>query len=168
MKRSAQITPRRSQTSNPLVRRQSREAVPEPKGKAPSQLSLPMLGIILSVGAIATTLGVIHVDMHFRVRDYQIETARLQSLVKVRRDEASKIETQLGGLTRDSSLREAALGPLGMQEPTTEVVRGIQIDEQLVAQFETAELKVSESLKQKRALIAQHSQDKEGLLNFQP
>lgn len=118
-----------SRTSSPLVHRSSTEKKRETKEKkGPGQLSITMLFMIVAVGTLGTALGLMHINTRFETRDYKMETARLQNLSKVQHDDIQNLETELGGITRDSNLRYAATGPLGLIEPPTEVVTGIQLD----------------------------------------
>ncbi len=115
-----------------------------------AQLKPYGLLVILAVAAIATALGCLQVKIQFDARDYQIETRRLQELASVHRDEIRKLETRLGDLKRDENLREAALGPLGMVEPSPSDIRSLTIDDTRVQIFRTASTDAREAIESRR------------------
>ena len=108
-------------------------------GERPSQLRLPTLLVILATGAVATTMGVMLVGAQFQARDYEMEARRLQELSRERRDEVKKLQTRLGGMKRSETLREAAMGPLGMIEPHPADISQLDVDPALITEFERAE-----------------------------
>lgn len=106
-------------------RRAPRQSAPR---ESPPTLSVGAVTVIFGAAGIAAALGLSVVHLQFNARDHQIEARRLQELAGQRRDDVRKLETHIGFLTRDESLREAALGPLGMVEPSLESVQDLEVD----------------------------------------
>lgn len=105
---------------------------------SPATLGAAGVLTIFGIAGVATALGLSAVHQQFSVRDHQIEARRLQELAGTRRDDVRKLETQIGFLTRDESLREAALGPLGMVEPAADSVQDLEVDAQRAAEIAAA------------------------------
>ncbi|MGF1573531.1 MAG: hypothetical protein ACFCU1_10725 [Sumerlaeia bacterium] len=116
------------------------------KALGPGQLTLFSLLCIFVVGAVATGLGLWHVQRHFEIRDYEIETARLQSILKVRANEVKKMDAKIATLTRYEDLLSAAKGPLGLVDPQPGVVSGIDVSTNRAELFTEAEKKAKASL----------------------
>lgn len=128
--------------------RQSRRAVAR---EASTPLKVGGLLLILGAGAVAALLGVVIVDVRFEARDMEIETRRLQELAGERRGEIRALEAEIGQLKRGESLREAALGPLGMVEPAPAVVDRMEVSEARAEDYRRAAQKARQRLIDKRA-----------------
>ncbi|MBI5155147.1 hypothetical protein HZA57_07915 [Candidatus Poribacteria bacterium] len=141
------------------LRRQPRTSrtVARDSGKAPkrgSELRVAELLAIVSCGAVAAGLGLLHVNAGFRTRDYEFETRRLQELEQVRHDEVSRLEARLGMLKRKESLRDAALAHLGMVEPASTLVGEVEVNPDRVTAFREASERARTELEGKRQTLA--------------
>jgi hypothetical protein len=127
--------------SDPLIVR--RNSTTKPKGtekpQSPGTLSLPTLISIMLVGIVSMALGLWQVNQNFLVRDYEMETARLQSLVKAKNQELRKTDASIAELTRYDDLRAAATGPLGLVDPHPMDVSGFEVSENRMDEFAAAE-----------------------------
>ncbi|MDK2970790.1 MAG: hypothetical protein PWP23_545 [Candidatus Sumerlaeota bacterium] len=126
-------------------RRTPRETAP------PAPLHIGALALILAAGAVAAALGVVIVDARFEARDLEIETRRIQELSSERRGDIRALEAQIGQLKRGESLRQAALGPLGMIEPAPAVVDRMDVSEERAESIRRASQKARQLLVEKRA-----------------
>lgn len=140
------MSPRRR---TPAPRRPSRRER-RADGQRPAQLRLGGLMMILLTGGAAAVLGVLQVHAQFAARDYEMEARRVQELARERRDDTKKLQTRLGGLKRDETLREAALGPLGMIEPSPDVIGELVLSPSLISEFERAERQARRKLAAER------------------
>ena len=90
--------------------------------KAPSNQTVPQVGsrflmVLLIPGVLFAFVGVLKVKLEFEVRDYQIESRRLQRLASQREDRAHAFETHLSQLQQGDILKTAATSYFGMNEP---------------------------------------------------
>lgn len=136
---------KRERTQRETRRRAPRETA------APAPLHIGALALILAAGAVAATLGVIVVDARFEARDLEIETRRLQELSGERRGDMRALEAQIGQLKRGESLRQAALGPLGMIEAAPAVVDRMDVSGERAQSVRRASQKARQLLVEKRA-----------------
>lgn len=135
---------------NPLItKRKAQKADPKPV-QGPGQLSVFSLVCIIFVGAVSTILGLGHVHQNFQVRDYEIETARLQGLIKVRTNDIKKVDARIATLTKYDDLLGAAKGPLGLVDPEPSVVSGLEVSTSRGLVYAEAEKKAAESLTRQR------------------
>lgn len=116
----------------------------------PKRLRLSSLFVILALGAMGTVLGVTVVDARFTAQDHEFETRRLQESAKLRRDEIRDLNSRIGDFKRGESLREAAMGPLGMIEPSAESVGRLEVDESRVDEVRRAAREARQALIEKK------------------
>lgn len=121
-----------------------------PDAPPPERLRAGGLAVIIAGGVLATFLGVQLVDVRFAARDLEMQTSRLQEIARIERDDASRLEAQLGALRRDERLRATAMDDFGMVEPAALVVEEIAIDAGAAEEIRRAEARAAERLAQRR------------------
>lgn len=140
-----------------------KQAAPKAKApKGPGQLTVFALFWIIFVAAVGTGLGLWHVQRHFEIRDFEIETARLQGNVKVRTNEIKKVDAKTAALTRYEDLLGAAKGPLGLIDPEPGNVSGLTVSMNREKLYEEAEKDAEQSLERQRKLYESRVEETKG------
>lgn len=112
-----------SRSSSARVRR-NRE---QEEATTPPQVGLRFLAVLILLGAGFTGLGVWKVNTVFRVRDYEMETRRLQELAQLRRDRYTALVSRVSQLNRGEVLKATAVEGLGMAAPLPEEMESMVI-----------------------------------------
>ena len=97
--------------------KKSRRLERQEESTPPPQVGLRFLGVLCLVGGLFLGLGIWKVHSVFAVRDYEMETRRLQELAQQRRDRYKALASRLSQLQRGEILKTTAEGSLGMAVP---------------------------------------------------
>ncbi|MCC5875242.1 MAG: hypothetical protein JJU11_03385 [Candidatus Sumerlaeia bacterium] len=93
----------------------------------PPLVGYRFIAIVVLIGACFAGLGFWRVNTVFTVRDYGIETHRLQELARERRDRETLLVARTSQLQRGEVLRSVAESSLGMSEPSPASIETLKI-----------------------------------------
>jgi hypothetical protein len=117
--------------------------------KTSTNQSVPQIGyrfllVLIIPGVLFAFMGVLKIKLEFEVRDYQIESRRLQRLASQREDRAHAFETHLSQLQQGDILKTAATSYFGMNEPEPGKTKTLGVSETVRSRWQNAAEKVRE------------------------
>ncbi|CAN5408723.1 hypothetical protein BH09SUM1_BH09SUM1_12070 [soil metagenome] len=110
------------------------------------------LAVLMLIGGAFVGLGVWRVHTVFDVRDYEIETGRLQSIAQERNDRYQSLTARAAHLRAAESLKLAAVDSLGMTAPDPSRIETLTVSAETTSRWKksAANLRV-ESLEKEDA-----------------
>lgn len=117
----------------------------------PPLVGYRFIAIVVLIGACFAGLGIWRVNTVFTVRDYGIETHRLQELARERRDRETLLVARTSQLQRGEVLRSVAESSLGMSEPSAASIETISIPAEVTERWLAASAGDISNLTEKEA-----------------
>lgn len=105
----------------------------------PGRVNEGFLLTVLAIAGVFCGLALWEVNTVFTLRDFEIETRRLQEIERERRDYANALHARLGKLQSKESLRAAAIANFGMTDPDPGLVRTLEVPESTRERWAAAE-----------------------------